>query len=51
MNDAMNEIIEFIAGHLKDECAFSTSIPIIDAIENIMNDNDKDNIIIVDDNN
>lgn len=51
MNDAMNEIIEFIAGHLKDECAFSTSIPIMDAIENIMNDNDKDNIIIVDDNN
>lgn len=51
MNDAMNEIIEFIAGHLKDECAFSTSISIMDAIENIMNDNDKGNIIIVDDNN
>lgn len=51
MDRALSEMIEFIAGHLKDECAFSTSLPIMDAIETIMNDNDKSNITIIDDNN
>lgn len=33
------EMIEFIAGHLKDEIAFSTSFPIMDAIESIIDSN------------
>lgn len=33
------EMIEFIAGNLKDEIAFSTSFPIMDAIESIIDSN------------
>lgn len=33
------EMIEFIAGHLKDEIAFSASFPIMDAIESIIDSN------------
>lgn len=33
------EMIEFIAGNLKDEVAFSTSFPIMDAIESIIDSN------------
>lgn len=37
--DIENDMVEFIAGHLRDEIAFSTSLPIMDAIESIINEN------------